>query len=178
VDKDRTRRFRRFRRDKAGATAVEFAIIVTPFLVLLLGIFQMLVLFFLDQTLQTATESAGRLLMTGTAQKAGYTQSQFKQAVCNYAGPMFNCGNIYVDVESSVNFSTLNITPPTMTYDKNGNPTNNFTYTPGTQTNAVIVRVMYNYPVWWGKLLPWFVTSPNNGFLLMATTVLRNEPYQ
>lgn len=168
---------RRLRRDNAGATAVEFAIIAIPFLLILLGIFQMLVLFFFEQALQSAAETGGRLIMTGTAQTSGYAQKDFKAAVCTAAGPAFNCGKLYVDVQSAVSFSSLNTAPLVLTYDSSGNVSNAFTYSPGVQTNAVIVRVMYNYPAWWPKLMPFFSNQPGNNFLLTATSVLRNEPY-
>jgi Flp pilus assembly protein TadG len=144
---------------------------------LLLGIFEMGVLSFYDQALQSATEAAGRLLMTGTAQQGGYTQQQFQQAVCNAAGSAFNCQKLYVDVQSAQNFSSLNTSPITLNYNSSGNVTNSFNYSPGAQTNAVIVRVMYDFPVWWPQLLPRFANQQGQGFLLIGTSVIRNEPY-
>lgn len=166
----------RFRADRRGASAVEFAIVIGPLLFILLGVFQMAIIYFYDQALQSATQTSARLLMTGAAQDGGYTQSQFKTAVCNNAGSLFNCSNLMVDVQSAASFSALNTTPIALTYS-GGNVSNAFNYTPGTQTSAVIVRVMYNFPIWWPVLLPGYVNQPNNNILLTATVVMRNEPY-
>lgn len=169
---------KRFARDRAGATMVEFAIVLAPLLMVLLGCFQMAVAYFYDQALQSATVASARLLMTGEAQDAGDTQSQFKTAVCNNAGSAFNCNNIMVDVQSAPSFSQLNTTPITLTYDKSNQVTNTFSYNPGGRSTAIIVRVMYNFPVWFPLLLPGYVNQPGNNILLTATSVLMTEPYQ
>jgi Flp pilus assembly protein TadG len=167
----------RFARDSKGATAVEFAIVITPLLFVLLGVFQMAIIYFYDQALQSGSEAAARMLMTGTAQNASYTQAQFKTAVCNNAGSLFTCANVMVDVQSSTDFSNLNTTPITLTYT-GANVNNTFAYNPGGPGSAVIVRVMYNFPIWWPVLMPGYVNQPNNQILLTATTVMKNEPYQ
>jgi Flp pilus assembly protein TadG len=175
--KHRRRSLRRFPRDVAGAAAVEFAIVITPLLLVLLGCFQLAIIFFYDQALQSAAETSARLLMTGAAQNAGYTQSQFNSAVCANAGSAFNCGNLMVDVQSATSFSSLTTTPITLTYNGSGAVSNNFNYNPGGPGNPVIVRVMYNFPIWWPILLPGYVNQPNNSILLTATVVMKNEPY-
>lgn len=173
----RRRFLSRFARDARGAAAVEFAIIATPLFLMLLGMFQMAIIYFYGQALQSGADAAARMLMTGTAQDASYSQSQFKTAVCNNAGTLFNCGNVMVDVQSSSNFQSLNTTPITLTYS-GGNVSNTFNYSPGGPGSAVIVRVMYNFPIFWPVLLPGYVNQPNNKILLTATVVMKNEPYQ
>jgi Flp pilus assembly protein TadG len=171
------RSLRRFSHDAKGATAVEFAIVIGPLLFILLGMFQMTLVYFYGQALQSGTEAAARMLMTGTAQDASYTQAQFKTAVCNNAGSLFNCSSVMVDVQSAPNFQLLNTAPLNLTYS-GGNVSNTFAYSPGGPGSAVIVRVMYNYPIFWPVLLPGYVNQPNNKILLTATSVLKNEPYQ
>jgi Flp pilus assembly protein TadG len=168
---------RRFARDVAGATAVEFAIVITPLLMILFGTFQMAIVFFYDQALQSATEASARTLMTGAAQDAGETQSQFQSAVCANAGSAFTCGNLMVDVQSAATFAQLNTTPIALTYS-GSTVKNTFSYSPGGPSDVVIIRVMYNFPVWWPLLLPGYVNQPGNNILLTATSVLKNEPYQ
>lgn len=174
----RLKSLKRFARNTAGATMVEFAIILTPLLMILLATFQMAVAYFYDQALQSATVASARLLMTGTAQDAGYAQSDFLKAVCNNAGSAFNCANIMVDVQSATSFSQLNTTPITLTYNASGTITNKFNYSPGKPSDVIIVRVMYNFPVWWPKLLPGYANQTGNNILLTATSVLKCEPYQ
>lgn len=169
---------KRFARSADGATAVEFAIVVTPLLMLLFATFQMAIAFFYDQALQTAAEASARLLMTGSVQDANQTQSQFQSAVCANAGVTFDCSNLMVDVQSAPTFSQLNTAPITLTYNSSGVVTNTFNYSPGGPSDVVIIRVMYNFPVWWPLLLPGYANQPGNKILLTATSVLKNEPYQ
>src|SRR5471032_2864150 len=77
------RALRRFVRRENGATAVEFALVATPFIALLIAILETALVFFAQQVLQTATTQTSRLIMTGQAQTQNLTAAQFQQAVCN-----------------------------------------------------------------------------------------------
>src|SRR5262249_62261572 len=73
---------RRFARHQRGAVAVEFGLILLPFLALMFGIMETALVFFADQTLQTAVSDSARLIMTGQAPKQSLTAPTFKDAVC------------------------------------------------------------------------------------------------
>src|ERR1035437_1140141 len=68
----------RFARHQDGTAAIEFALVAVPFLALLFAILETALVFFAGQTLETAASDSGRLIMTGQAQTAGYTQGAFK----------------------------------------------------------------------------------------------------
>lgn len=165
-------------KDRAGATAVEFAMVITPLLMLLLGLFQLALVFFYDQALQSAARASARLLMTGAAQKAGFSQSQFRAAVCSSAKVAFDCNSLMVDVQSSATFNQLNTAPIVLSYNASGDVTNSFSYAPGGASSVVIVRLLYRQQVWWPLLLPGYVNQPGNKILLTANSVLKSEPYQ
>src|SRR5215475_12960690 len=74
---------RRFLRRQDGAAAVEFAAIMAPFIVFMFGIMETALIFFADQTLQTAVEDSARLVMTGQAQNGAWQVADFKRQVCN-----------------------------------------------------------------------------------------------
>jgi Flp pilus assembly protein TadG len=165
-------------RDRRGATAVEFALLVVPFMIMLIFGIQASIIYFLDQALQSVAQSAARQLMTGSAQDAGLTQAQFKTAVCNIAGSIFTCGNIYVDVQSGQDFSSITTTTPTITYNASGVPTNTWSYSPGGPGDIVITRVMYDWPVVGGVYAVGLANQGNGSHLMIATVVSKNEPYQ
>lgn len=171
-------RLRAFAADEQAATAVEFAILITPLMVLVLASLQLAIIFFANQWLETAAIQAGRQLMTGADQSQGMTQSQFQQAVCAKAPAMFSCSGIMVDVESASSYSTISTTPVTLTYDASGKVTNGWSYSPGAGGDIVILRVMYNWPVIAAPLLPGLANQPNGDRLLVATAVFKNEPFQ
>jgi Flp pilus assembly protein TadG len=166
----------RFARHQDGAAAIEFALVAVPFLALLFAILETALVFFAGQTLETAVSDSGRLIMTGQAQTAGYTQDDFKTQVCNrLAGGMFNCSNgVYVDVKTYASFSAVNTTSPIV----NGQfDSTKVAYSPGTQGSIVVVTLYYQWPIY-VSLLGNNLSNLNGGNrLLVATSVFRNEPY-
>ncbi len=160
-----------------GAAAVEFGLVAAPFLALIFAIMETAIVFFAGQALETAAADSARLIMTGQAQTAGYSQSQFKTAVCSKIYGLFNCsGGLYVDVKSYTSFSSISTAKP---IDSNGNlQTSGFGYTPGGPGDIVVVRLMYQWPVY-VSLLGLNLSDTSGGKrLLMATVAFRNEPYQ
>ncbi len=178
--KFRRSRLRGFAADETAATAVEFAILITPLMFLILATLQLGIIFFATQYLQSLAMSAGRQLMTGSAQDAGMTQQQFIQnAVCPKSTVLFDCNSIMVDVQSASSYSTISTAALVPTYDTTtGAVTNNWSYSPGAAGDIVILRLMYNWPVVGGPLLPGLGNQANGNRLLVATSVFKNEPYQ
>ena len=167
---------RRLIRQQDGAAAVEFGLVAAPFLALVFAIMETAIVFFAGQALETAAADSARLIMTGQAQTAGYGQSQFKTAVCNKIYGLFNCtGGLYVDVKSYTSFASISTSKP---IDANGIlQTGNFGYTPGGPGDIVVVRLMYQWPVY-VSLLGLNLSDTSGGKrLIMATAAFRNEPY-
>jgi Flp pilus assembly protein TadG len=171
------RRLLTLRRDERAATAVEFAMLLTPLVGLILASLQLSLIFYSGQLLQTAAISASRELMTGADQQAHVTQAGYHTNVCKFAPLLFTCANIMVDVESASSYSAISTATPTLTYDVNGNVTNTFGYSTGNPGDIVIVRVMYNWPVVASPLMPGLANQSNGSHLLIATSVFKTEPY-
>lgn len=165
----------RFGKDERAAAAVEFSLVALPLLGLLLAALQLSVIFFAGQVLQSAATNASRQLMTGQAQSGGMTANQFAQLVCNDSAGLYNCNNMMVDVESAGSFSAVNTAPPVLTYS-NGKVTNQWTWSPGAAGQVVIVRVMYDWPVF-GPAVLGLSNQPDGGHLLIAVAVFKNEPF-
>jgi len=164
----------RLLRGDDGAAAVEFALVAAPFLTLLFAIMETALVFFAGQSLETAAADSARLILTGQAQTQGLTQSSFKDAVCARIYGVFDCTNgMNVDVQTYSSFSAATITRPV---DANGNLQTNFTYAPGGPCAIVVVRLIYQFPVYVSLLN--LADLGNGKRLLMATSVFRNEPYQ
>lgn len=166
---------RRFIKQQDGAAAVEFALIATPFLALTFAIIESAMVFFAGQSLEAATASAARLILTGQAQTGGYSASDFKTQVCNRVASLFDCnGGVYVDVKTYTNFSSVSTTSPVT----NGKlDTSNMTYTPGGPGCIVKVAVYYQWPIYVSLLGNNLATLDGNKRLLVATSVFRTEPY-
>jgi len=87
----RIKTVRRFAKGEDGIAAVEFGIVAAPFLALMFAIMETAIVFFANQTLETAVADSSRLIMTGQAQSGGFTQQQFKDAVCARILGLFDC---------------------------------------------------------------------------------------
>lgn len=167
---------RRFVRQQDGSAAVEFALVAAPFLAMVFAIMETAVIFFAGQALETAGSDSARLIMTGQAQTAGYDQTAFKNAVCAKIYGLFNCaGGLYVDVKNYTSFSSVSTAKPV---DANGNlQTGTFGYAPGTAGSIVVVRLMYQWPVYISLLGLNLSDTAGNKRLIMSTVAFRNEPY-
>jgi Flp pilus assembly protein TadG len=182
---------RRFRRREDGAAMVEFAFIITPFLALLCAIMETGLMFFANQTLETAVADAGRKIMTGQQQNTPVSQgstaaNDFKQIICPMVQTMFDCSKLVVDVSTvgngwgatsasfdpNSNWVTQGNTIIDQTTGKPPNPS----YAPGSPGSVVIVRAYYPWPIYASLLDK--LASGGNARLLIATAVFQNEPYQ
>jgi Flp pilus assembly protein TadG len=168
---------RRFVCAQDGAAAVEFSLVAAPFLALMFAIMETALVFFAGQTLETAVADSARLIMTGQAQSQSFTAAQFKTQVCAKIGGLFDCaGGLQVDVKTYSSFGSVDNSPP---LDANGNlKTSSFGYSPGGPGDIVVVRLMYQWPVYASLLGFNLGDMAGNKRLIMATAAFRNEPYQ
>ena len=166
---------RRFRRNRRGSAAVEFALVAPIFFAVLFAIIELALVFFASQILETVTQDTARLIMTGQAQNASYTQASFKDAVCAKLTVMFDCVNgVSIDVQSYKAFSAVNIADP-IDAGKNFVPPNN--YLPGGPGDIVVVRLFYKWPLFVTGLGFNPANIAGNKRLLTATAAFQNEPY-
>ena len=159
---------------RGGATAVEFALIAAPFFALLIATLEIGLISFAQEALQTATSEAGRTIMTGSAQAQNMTAAQFRQAVCNNASALFDCSNLYVNVQTSASFGGVTMLNPLV--GGNVNPAL-MNFSPGNPGDIVLVQAFYVWPVVLGPLNFNMSNMSGNNRLLVATAVFRNEPW-
>jgi len=168
----------RFCGDQAGTAAIEFALVSLPLIALCVAALQTAIIFFAEQQLQTATRDAARLLkrVTGDSGSTALSAADFKAQVCARAGPMLDCQGLMVDVQSVASFGGAGFTPLTLTYDATPAVTNNWAYDPGQAGDVVIVRVMYNWPVFGALLGIGLSNQPGDHHLMAGTAIYKNEP--
>jgi Flp pilus assembly protein TadG len=173
-----TRKFsiRRFWRRRDGVAAMEFGLVVVPFLALILAILQVALVTLAQSVLETATEESTRLILTGQASAQNMSQTQFVNLVCSNLVSMFNCSNLMVDVQSVGSFATANTAAPTLTFNGNGSVSNAWSYNLGSAGSIVVARVMYQWPILLGPLGINLSNLSNGNHLLLATAVFENEP--
>jgi len=169
-------RFGGFGRDSSGASALEFAIVATPFLLLLFGILAVGFVFLGNMTLENAIAQGARIIRTGEAQSQAFDAGQFKTEVCKYLTAPLSCGGLKLDVRTFSTFGGSDLTNPR---DSSGNLKSEFNYEPGVGGQVVVVRAFYE----WALLatLPQAISLSNmqsGNRLLVATVAFRNEPFK
>jgi Flp pilus assembly protein TadG len=165
---------RRFVRATRGATAVEFGLIAVPFIALLIAILQVGVVLVAQQVLQTATNKAARLIMTGQVQGQNMTAAQFQQQLCTDATSLFSCSGIYVNVQTFSSFSTVTFAYPVQNGKFNGSA---MQWNPGGPGDIVVAQAFYQWPVVLAPLGFNLANLSGNQLLLVGTSAFRNEPY-
>lgn len=167
---------RRFRKDRKGSTAVEFAMLAIPFLSLVFAIFETSMVHMTSQVLQTAVSDASRLIMTGQAQAAGYNGVDFKNEVCKRVKATFDCPNmLQIDVRTFPSFASATAPPPPINGGKLDST--GFGFVPGGPNQIVVVRAAIEYPIVVPLIGQTMVNLANNRLLIMASAAFKNEPY-
>ncbi len=168
---------RRWRRDESGTTAIEFAMVAGPFLMLLFGIMGVGLFFFTTFSLENAVERTGRLIRTGQVQEGGMNGQQFKEKVCEIVPGFVDCVNkLRVNV---LNFPDSEaIGPGTMAQclDQDGNLSDVTSFQPGEPQQVVLIWVCYEWSL--ASKIPYLnLGNMGNGSrLIQAATTFRTEP--
>ena len=109
---------RRWRREESGATAIEFAIVAMPFVLLMFGLVSVCLFYFADFSMENATWQAARAVRTGQLQQStgaysGATtnadrQKALKKAFCDKAFLFTDCNTkAVVIVQSNAGFGSI-----------------------------------------------------------------------
>jgi Flp pilus assembly protein TadG len=172
---------RRFLRHERGATAVEFALVATPFIALLFGIIELGLVFMGSVTLDNATQAAARKVRTGqvvspsdpTAKEV--SRGAFRDSVCNGMGWMKDdcLANLVVDVRTFDEFQNISYANPVS--NKTFNP-GQVTFDTGGPSDIVLVRVYYPWKLYVPLMAGALEKTPGKT-LLTSVTTFRNEPY-
>ena len=153
---------------------MQFALVAPMFFALLFAIIEAAFMFFATQVLETITQDSARMILTGQAQNANYTASNYKTYVCGKIPALFSCSGLYVDVQSYNAFSSITISSQI----SGGAFVNNMQYNPGGPGDIVVVRLFYEWPQFVTGLGYNITNLSGNKRLLAATAAFQNEPYQ
>lgn len=169
----------RFVRAERGATAIEFAMISLPLAVLIFGVLELAMVLMVATSLESAVESAARLIRTGEFQtSAATTKADFKSLVCQRMSFLSaKCAtDLYVDVRTFNDFASLAGNAPQNPAAFN---TASTCFQPGQPTDIVLVRAYFQWTLF-TPLLSNALEDMGGGSgkrLLSFATAFRNEPF-
>ena len=161
-------------RKEEGVTAVEFSLLLAPYMMLTLGIIELYMMFVSASLLEGSTNSAARLIRTGQLQESNLAPEQvFRDALCDYNMAFINCNEIVVDVQQLDSFNDFGAAAPQ--FDGDGNLVSNGV-NPGGASDRVLIRTAYRYEIM-TPIVGQLLTGGTGSRLFMSTIVLQSEPY-
>jgi Flp pilus assembly protein TadG len=179
--------FSRFSRNSSGASAIEFALVTAPLLLLLLGLLGVGLIYLANATLENAVAQGARLIRTGEAQGQSFDAGRFKTEVCKHLTAPVSCAGLRLDIRTFSSFGGSDLTNP---LDSSGNLKSEFSYAPGVGGQVVIVRAFYEWDLPARRPIDELCkilgapegcslgTMQNGNRLLIATLAFRNEPFK
>jgi pilus assembly protein Flp/PilA len=171
---------KRFRADRRGVTAVEFAFLGGPFILMMVMIVETAMLFWSRQVLQEATSQVSRTVLTGESRSlfTGSTTEQgqkFRSAVCARMDiKESDCPTkIFVDVQP------LNAFPGSVTSMVSSGDIDpaTFAFRATNPEQIVLIRTAYRVPVFFAGYMSALSRLPNGDNALEAVVAFRTEPY-
>lgn len=190
--------FRRFRRDRDGAAAVEFAILSVPFLMLVFAIFETFLAFAGEQLIANAVDTMSRKIRTGEitfglGRPTDMTEIEFRQAFCDEIALFSMCSEteasnperLHLDVRQFTSFALMpREIPKITTEDYSDLDTSDFAFAPGGAESKNMLRAYYRWQIVTDLIRPFVANlrSPGNllptDYLIVATATFQNEKYE
>jgi Flp pilus assembly pilin Flp len=104
---------RRLGADTRGVTAVEFAMVVVPFVALIMLVMEMALIFWIGATLDNALQGSMRQLYVGSSSASGTSlMDAVRRQICDGAGGLVNCSTLKVDITAYPSFGDVRVSSP------------------------------------------------------------------
>lgn len=175
---------RRFTKSDAGSSAVEFALVATPFFYVLGCICETGLMLFSEYVLQNSVQDAARLVRTGQVAASDGTTTvsaaDFKTTLCSQVSIIIDCANkVTVYVNNAATFAALDtsLADPASIGPNSAGGAYPTVYNPGGQLKAAAVVATYD----------WYFSFPFMDFLgniangkarrIYGLGIFRNEPF-
>ena len=169
-----TRAVRRFGVARGGASIVEFALILPPFLLMLMGTLETSIVLFVSTHLEGSVNDAARQIRTGNIQAAGDPLAEFRTILCGRLEIVMNCDSrLVIDVRPFNQFGSITFDP---FFDENGEPQGNG-FVAGNAGDIILVRVAYNWEIQTPLLGQILADDGVSRKVIMAAAAFRNEPF-
>ncbi len=175
---------RRFRRDRRGAAAIEFAFVAPIFLALMFSTFEVGWFYFVNSATDAATTTAARLIRTGQVQRwTGSNAEIYKQfygVICDVVDSFGPCDtHMTVEVETYPTFAALaaDASKP-ICADDNPAAIAAIPFKPGKEQEIVRVRVCLLYNTVNPTIGLRLANVGSSTRRITSTMLFRNEPYE
>lgn len=166
-----------FMADRSATTAIEFAIVAPILLAVVLATIQAATIFLVEAFLDSAAESAARIVLTNGA--SGLTAAQFRSTICTELTSLFDCVKLTVELEP-LPPGTTNLASLMPQFNADGSLVTTPPVAVGASAAApltdMLMVVMYPWPVFGGPLGLNLADLGAGTRLIASTQIFRNEP--
>lgn len=161
-------------RNREGTTAIEFSLLIIPYLMLSLGVIELSLMFTSASLLESATGSAARMIRTGQLQQSASADpaADFRDAMCDRLVALVRCEDVSIEVVRMDSYGDY----AEATFDEDGNmvPAG---FDPGGSNEKVLIRTAFRYEMITPLVGP-LLNGSDGSTLFMSTIVLQTEPYE
>jgi Flp pilus assembly protein TadG len=174
-------RYKRFRTDTDGATAIEFGMVAVPFFFFVFMLTGFALYFFTMNSLDKGVDTVSREIRTGQAQKKGLKVKEFKDKICLNSGNWIDCTKASVFVDKPNTWSLLQqrtcFNSDGTVIANTANDEDLISQYSGAADQIVLVTICYQWD--FAKKIPFisFLPGISNMKKLQATIAFRTEPY-
>ncbi len=160
--------------NEEGTTAIEFSLLFIPYFFMMLGVFELSIMYASASLLEGATNAAARLIRTGQLQESVEDPDVvFRNRLCQYAVALIPCDDVTIEAIPLDSFAAYDDMEPE--YDEDGNLVSQG-FDAGGSSSRVLVRVAYRYHML-TPLIGNLLAGPGGSRLFVSTIVLQSEPY-
>jgi Flp pilus assembly pilin Flp len=152
-------RFSRIASDNSGAVAVEFAMLMIPFLTILMAMIETGYMLFVSILMEGATSDAARQVRTGNVQRAQAPLASFQETLCDGMFGIVNCDDLTFEVKG---------------FGNTDNSAGGFA--PGAAGDIIVVSVSFQFS-FITPFLADLLRGGNGSVLLVSSSAFRNEPF-
>lgn len=163
---------RRYLLAQDGAAAVEFSLVLMPFLIVLLGTIEVMMAFFIANSIEAAMDLATREVRTGQMQAAGDPEQAFHDVLCDHVIAV-DCDDIRFEIVAGDSFGEVGATQPFWEGVGEGNGDVDI----GGSSSFIMVRAIYDYHFFTPLIGDLLSAEPGNTMPVRVTAVIRNEPF-
>lgn len=174
-----------FLRNASGATAVEFAMVVLPFTVLVFAILEVCIAFAGQQVLFNVTDDIAREIRTGRLKTDDISETTLRERICERLEIVLigecDAENLKIDLREFPTFAQAAAERIKFTGSSSADrdiDTTDFAVTPGSSGSKNMLRVFHKWPVITDFMAKLQSNLAGGKTLHFATVTWQNEPFE